>query len=33
VAGDDTVLVVCADPTGGEHVGAILTGLAGLGDL
>src|SRR5688572_30660598 len=30
VAGDDTVLVVCAEPTGGDTVAGALAGLAGL---
>ena len=30
VAGDDTVLVVCREPTGGPSVAAALAALAGL---
>jgi transcriptional regulator of arginine metabolism len=30
VAGDDTIILVCAEPTGGAAVAAELAGLAGL---
>jgi transcriptional regulator of arginine metabolism len=30
VAGDDTILVVCAEQVGGEHVAGTLANLAGL---
>jgi transcriptional regulator of arginine metabolism len=30
VAGDDTVLVVCPPPDGGQHIAARLARLAGL---
>lgn len=30
VAGDDTLILVCAEPVGGEAVAAELAGLAGL---